>query len=43
MNFKGIIINEKLQQKIKDSGFTELTLIQMKCIHEILNKRSCNS
>ena len=39
MNFKDININEKLQQKIKDSGFTELTLIQMKCIPEILNKR----
>jgi len=39
MNFKEIKINEKLQQKIKDSGFTELTLIQMKCIPEILNKR----
>jgi len=39
MNFKDININEKLQQKIKDSGFTELTLIQMKCIPEILNNR----
>jgi superfamily II DNA/RNA helicase len=43
MNFKEININEKLQQKIKDSGFTELILIQMKCIPDILNIRSCNS
>lgn len=37
MNFKDIEINLKLQEKIKESGFTELTSIQEKCIPEILN------
>jgi ATP-dependent RNA helicase DeaD len=39
MNFKELYINEKLKQKAETSGFTELTIIQEKCIPEILNKR----
>jgi ATP-dependent RNA helicase DeaD len=39
MNFKDIDINLKLKQKIIESGFTDLTVIQERCIPEILDKR----
>ena len=39
MNFENIDINLKLKKKITESGFTELTVIQQRCIPEILNKK----
>jgi len=36
MNFKNIDINLKLQEKLKECGFAELTTIQEECIPEIL-------
>ncbi len=39
MIFKELNINEKLKQKAEALGFNELTIIQEKCIPEILNKR----
>ena len=39
MNFEDIEINSKLKQKITESGFTDLTVIQERCIPEILNKK----
>jgi len=39
MNFDNIDINLKLKEKIKDSGFTNLTVIQQRCIPEIINKK----
>lgn len=36
MNFSKITIDHKLQQKIREHGFTEMTKIQEKCIPEIL-------
>ena len=39
MNFKNIDINLKLQEKLRESGFTDLTMIQEQCIPEILKDK----
>ena len=39
MNFKKLNLNKKLQDKIFEIGFNDLTTIQEKCIPEILKKR----
>ena len=39
MNFRDIDINLRLKQKIEESGFSDLTVIQERCIPEILKGR----
>lgn len=39
MNFSELNINDKIKNKINEIGFNELTIIQEKCIPDILNGR----
>lgn len=39
MNFKELNINSELQKKVAESGFTDLTTIQEKCIPEIIKEK----
>ena len=39
MEFEKLKINTELHKKIQEYGFKDLTSIQDKCIHEIINKK----